>query len=427
MCLAGAVSIASTDLRPGSVAVAFGPLVWTIEPGERMSFGRGRDDAPVDIVVSADLAMHGRAGEVVANPSGWELVNTGRWLPITVQDGLTRKAFVVEPGETHPFLLAEATIRLVLRTAESIETVELEVRTASGRDIVPPPAVGGDTVRPVDGPTGVKRTAKYYRVLVELCRPRLEDPSNVTPPSAKELRARLDPVEYPTVRGVEKHLETLTSARRDATGRTGPSSNAPAEAMSVDPEVQEALDAAHTVDRLQLVVDHPEQRAGLFGDDLDEQVEAARRQHDVDDAVNGGNGVGDAHDIAVDLDAEHCHHGVAEGQRIGHTDNVDDAGIQQPLDALTSRGRREPDARCQVDIGDAAVTLQLGDDRLVGLVEGDGRAVAAIGLGHAIPAESPKSIETLAPVIGAACGWHRYQTSSATSSTRMNRAREPCG
>jgi hypothetical protein len=153
--------------------------------------------------------MHGRAGEIAANPSGWELVNTGRWLPITVQDALTRKAFVVEPGETHPFLLAEATVRLVLRTSESIETVELEVRTASGRAIPAPLAAGGDTVRPVDGPTGVKRTAKYYRVLVELCRPRLEDPSNVTPPSAKELRARLDPVEYPTVRGVEKHLEHL--------------------------------------------------------------------------------------------------------------------------------------------------------------------------------------------------------------------------
>lgn len=53
-------------------------------------------------------------------------------MPITVQDGLTRKAFVVEPGETHPFLLAEATVRLVLRTSASIETVELAVRTASG-------------------------------------------------------------------------------------------------------------------------------------------------------------------------------------------------------------------------------------------------------------------------------------------------------
>src|SRR5205823_5105960 len=58
------------------------------------------------------------------------------------------------------------------------------------------------------------------------------------------------------------------------------------------------------------------------------------------------------------------------------------------------------------------------------------RAVTAAETGehpHWTPADIPKSIERLAPVIGAARSCARYQISSATSSAATNRALSPCG
>ena len=66
------------------------------------------------------------------------------------------------------------------------------------------------------------------------------------------------------------------------------------------PKYGEALDAAHTIDRPDLVVDHGQQARRVLAQHLDQQVERARGEHHVDDAGDVGDAIGHIAHVAFD-------------------------------------------------------------------------------------------------------------------------------
>ena len=96
--------------------------------------------------------------------------------------------------------------------------------------------------------------------------------------------------------------------------------------------------------------------------------------------------VGDLLQVAVAADADHGLAAEAEHQRVGHRDDLHDAGLLQPLHALPDGGLGQPDRLADRRVGLAAVGLQLLDDPLGDLVERrrDDGAAAARAVGHPI-------------------------------------------
>ena len=70
----------------------------------------------------------------------------------------------------------------------------------------------------------------------------------------------------------------------------------------------------------------------------------------------------------------------ADLQRVGDRDDLHDAGVEQPLHALADGGLGQADGLADRGVRPPAVLLQLLDDRLRDVVEGD--AVAAILARH---------------------------------------------
>jgi hypothetical protein len=112
----------------------------------------------------------------------------------------------------------------------------------------------------------------------------------------------------------------------------------------------------------------------VLGNDLDEQIVRAGHEHHVVDLGDGCDPVGDVPEITVGLDGDHRLAVKAHGERIRHGDDLDHATFDEPLRALPHRCFGEPHLTRDLGVRPAAVLLELLDDRLVGLVEDDGRA-----------------------------------------------------
>ena len=102
----------------------------------------------------------------------------------------------------------------------------------------------------------------------------------------------------------------------------------------------------------------------VLADDLDQQVEAARGDDDVVDLGHLRERVGDALDVALDVDADHGLAAEAHLERVGDRDDLHDAGVEQPLHPLAHGGLGQADGLADRGVGLPAVLLQLLDDRL---------------------------------------------------------------
>lgn len=136
-------------------------------------------------------------------------------------------------------------------------------------------------------------------------------------------------------------------------------------------EVHEALDRPHALHPLHLGVDHVEQPGRILADHLGEQIEAPHGHHDVDHAIDLGDGIGDSDHIAVDLDAEHRHDRVPHGLRIGDTHHPHHLVVEQSLHPLRRAAAESPTFGPR-SAYDTTVALEFGEDRLVDLVQVDG-------------------------------------------------------
>ena len=81
----------------------------------------------------------------------------------------------------------------------------------------------------------------------------------------------------------------------------------------------------------------------VLADDLDQDVERAGGDHDVVDLVERGERVGDLAGVAAGADADHRLAGEADLHRVGDADDLQDAGVEQPLHPLADGGLGQPD------------------------------------------------------------------------------------
>ena len=89
------------------------------------------------------------------------------------------------------------------RTDNGFETLAISVSAEVSTNISTAPLPDGATVFA----DTIDKTRTYFRVLVELCRPRLEDPMSTAVPDAKTIARHLGM----TTRAVEKQIEYLRS------------------------------------------------------------------------------------------------------------------------------------------------------------------------------------------------------------------------
>jgi hypothetical protein len=186
------------------VIATFDDVDHELGDGETLRFGRGSAAVPVDIVVTDDRFFHACAGSLTASTDGWILSNLGSHLVLRLVERPNGGSIEVQPGRSVLCPWSHAAIEVTWRTDSGSKHLSFEVASNATRVVAAEfgaDGADGGTVRFV----AVDRRRTYYRVLVELCRRRLEDPANRSVPEAKEIARKLGM----TPRAVEKHIEYL--------------------------------------------------------------------------------------------------------------------------------------------------------------------------------------------------------------------------
>jgi hypothetical protein len=183
------------------VEVCFGDVTSNVAPGETLRFGRGSANVVVDLVLSDDKHLHACAGSITAKADGWILANLGSHLVLRLNELPSGGSVDVHPGRSVLCPWPSASIGITVRTESGATKYTIDVESDPIVGIAELTGLDGGTV--ID--TGINRTRTYYRVLVELCRPRLEGASASYVPEAKHIARRLGM----TARAVEKHIEYL--------------------------------------------------------------------------------------------------------------------------------------------------------------------------------------------------------------------------
>jgi hypothetical protein len=183
------------------VEVRFEDVFHELKPGDTLRFGRGSESVAVDLVLSNDRHLHACAGSITANADGWVLTNLGSHLVLRLSELPTGGSVDVHPSRSVLCPWPSASVAVTIRNDAGPTRYVIEVESDPIFGMVQLGESDGGTV--ID--TGINRNRTYYRVLVELCRPRLEDASATHVPEAKEVARRLGM----TARAVEKHIEYL--------------------------------------------------------------------------------------------------------------------------------------------------------------------------------------------------------------------------
>ncbi|GAA3568180.1 FHA domain-containing protein [Nonomuraea rosea] len=167
---------APTDDRPYSLELA---------PGEQAFFGRGTPGSPVDIMLD-DPAVSRRAGRIVAVADYWLLSNLSTSKTYVVENPEGGGEFVKVPpgrvGAPIPFEFSRVSLPAVDGTVSFLVFAPQQVH-------VPPGSADGGAATQVAYP--LDQNAKYFRILVALCEPRLRDPSTSRIPTIPEIIERL--------------------------------------------------------------------------------------------------------------------------------------------------------------------------------------------------------------------------------------------
>ncbi|GAA2213607.1 FHA domain-containing protein [Nonomuraea monospora] len=170
------LAAAPTDDRPYSRELA---------PGEQVSFGRGTPGSPVDLVLD-DPAVSRRAGRIAAVGDYWLLTNLSTSKTYVVENPEGGGEFVKVPpgrmGAPIPFEFSRVSLPAVDGTVSFLVFAPQHIH-------VPPGNADGGPVTQVAYP--LDQNAKYFRILVALCEPRLRDPSTSRIPTIPEIIERL--------------------------------------------------------------------------------------------------------------------------------------------------------------------------------------------------------------------------------------------
>ncbi|WP_432828299.1 hypothetical protein [Dactylosporangium sp. CA-092794] len=163
------------------------PTVLNLAPGDTATFGRGNRDAPVDLVLS-DAAVSRLAGRITAVEDYWLISNLSLRSTYVIENPEGGGEFVkLAPRRLDmpvPFEFA----RIVVPSAERSAAFYVFAPQHLYADHQPQPDGSPDATRvafPLD------ETAKYFKVLVALCEPRLREPSSPVIRTVPEILDRL--------------------------------------------------------------------------------------------------------------------------------------------------------------------------------------------------------------------------------------------
>ncbi|MCG5216289.1 FHA domain-containing protein [Streptosporangium sp. KLBMP 9127] len=161
------------------------PYSLELEPGQRAVFGRGAPGTPVDIAIE-DPAVSRQAGQIAAVGDYWLLSNLSGAKTYVVENPEGGGEFVKIPpgrmGAPIPFEFSRVSLPAVDGSVSFLVFAPQHVHAPAGRS-----NVGAETLTayPLD------QEAKYFRILVALCEPRLRDPSSSRIPTIPEIIERL--------------------------------------------------------------------------------------------------------------------------------------------------------------------------------------------------------------------------------------------
>jgi hypothetical protein len=172
-------------IQQSAVPSADRPYTVELEPGRQAVFGRGAPGSPVDIVL-ADPAVSRQAGRITAVGDYWLISNLSGSKTYVVENPEGGGEFVKVPpgrmGAPIPFEFSRVTLPAVDGTVSFLVFAPQHVHTPAGL------ADGGAETAvayPLD------QEAKYFRILVALCEPRLRDPASSRIPTIPEIIDRL--------------------------------------------------------------------------------------------------------------------------------------------------------------------------------------------------------------------------------------------
>jgi len=181
------------------------PTVITLGPGDVATFGRGSAEWPVDLVLP-DAGVSRRAGRITAVEDHWLISNLSR-----------RNTYVIENPEGGGEFVKLAPRRLDMPVPfEFARVVVPSAERPSCFYVFAPQHLYADHHERPDGSADATRiafpldeTAKYFRVLVALCEPRLRDPSSPVIRTVPEILDRLGPPAGLTRSAVNFHIDYL--------------------------------------------------------------------------------------------------------------------------------------------------------------------------------------------------------------------------
>jgi hypothetical protein len=182
------------------VEVEFNDSVIELPVGAALTFGRGSATKVVDLVIAADPHLHACTGSITATTDGWVLANLGTSLVLRLSELPHGGTVDVHPNRSVLCPWPSAAIGMTVRSETGAARYEITVESDPIFGVIEPSNSDSGTVMMV----GIDPTRTYYRVLVELCRPKLEFGTDAVP-EAKDIARRLKM----TARAVEKHIEYL--------------------------------------------------------------------------------------------------------------------------------------------------------------------------------------------------------------------------
>ena len=157
----------------------------SLEPGQRLRFGRGGTGVDVDLRLSGPQVSR-YAGTIRAVADYWLLTNasTSTYVVENLEGG--GEHVKVPPRRVEAPIPFELSRLLIPADGGSYDLHVYAPQHAhlSDTDDAPP----GDTTQ---RPFAMEASAKYFRVLVALCEPRLRNPSSVAIPTSDDIARRI--------------------------------------------------------------------------------------------------------------------------------------------------------------------------------------------------------------------------------------------
>lgn len=158
-----------------------------LEPKTVYTIGRSGLDPEVDLPFGPDSRLHRRCGELTVGEDVLEILNVGGWLPLTVTDVDGSGELRIDPARKRSVPFA----RFILSV--DLGSVRHSIRFQSEQvERLLIPAGGLDAGNSTEALVSISRRAGYFKALVLLCSPKLQDPTSDVIPTDQQIASGLN-------------------------------------------------------------------------------------------------------------------------------------------------------------------------------------------------------------------------------------------